>query len=248
MRILGSYALVYVLDGGGSYSDALNRTYRIRAGDLLVLFPDIGHQYGPGEHEHWSEWYCVFDGPVFDLWQRAGLLNPDRPVYHLEPIAKWRDRFEAVLQPGMRTLAERTIVLSRFLQTLTEALLAESGSQLPVMPSAIARACQVLETDLHEDVDLAAVAAEVGLTYETFRKQFRQSVGVAPARYRLIRRIDAACSMLQHTDLTAKAIAARVGFGDEFHFSRSFKQVTGVPPSEFRRHLPGVSVNEEKPK
>lgn len=240
MRVLGSYALVYVLEGSGTYSDALHRTYRIRAGDLLVIFPDIGHLYGPSEHEHWSEWYCVFDGPVFDLWQRAGLLNPDHPVYHLEPIAEWRDRFEAVLRPGNRTLADRTLHLSRFLQILTEALLAESGTQLPSIPSSIARACQLLETDLHRDIDLAAVAAEVGLTYETFRKQFRQSVGVAPARFRLIRRIDAACAMLQHTELTAKAIAVRAGFSDEFHFSRSFKQITGLPPTEFRRQLPEV--------
>lgn len=240
MRVLGSYALVYVLEGSGTYSDALHRTYRIRAGDLLVIFPDIGHVYGPSEHELWSEWYCVFDGPVFDLWQRAGLLNPDHPVYHLEPIAEWRARFEAVLQPGNRTLADRTLNLSRFLQILTEALLAEAGTHPPSLPSSIARACQVLETDLHRDIDLAAVAAEVGLTYETFRKQFRQSVGVAPARFRLIRRIDAACAMLQHTELTVKAISARVGFSDEFHFSRSFKQITGLPPTEFRRRLPEV--------
>jgi AraC-like DNA-binding protein len=242
MRVLGSYALVYVLEGSGSYRDAYHRAYRIRAGDLLVIFPDIGHLYGPSEHEHWSEWYCVFDGPVFDLWQRVGLLNPDHPVYHLEPIEEWRATFEAVLQPGTRSLVDRTVHLSRFLQILTEALLSETGTQLPSMPSSISRACQLLETDLHQDVDLPGVAAEVGLTYETFRKQFRQSVGVAPARYRLIRRIDAACSMLQHTDLTVKAIAARAGFSDEFHFSRSFKQITGLPPTEFRRHLPEVKV------
>ena len=240
MRVLGSYALVYVLEGSGTYRDTFRREYRVRAGDLLVIFPDIGHVYGPRDDEHWSEWYCVFDGPVFDLWQRAGLLNPDRPIYHLEPIDDWRAKFEAVLQPGMRTAAERTVHLSRFLQTLTEAVLSNPDAQLPSLPSAISRACQILETDLHQDVDLVAVAREVGLTYETFRKQFRQSVGVSPGRYRLIRRIDAACAMLQHTDLTVKAIAARAGFGDEFHFSRSFKQITGMAPTAFRRHLPEV--------
>lgn len=243
MRVLGSYALVYVLEGSGAYYDALHREYRVQAGDLLVIFPDIGHVYGPGAGEHWSEWYCVFDGPVFDLWQRAGLLNPDRPLYHLEPVEEWRDRFEAaVVQPGMRTVAERTITLSRFLHTLTEALLATPGAQIPSLPTWITRACQLLESDLHRDINLAAVAQDVGLAYETFRKQFRQALGVAPGRYRLTRRIDAACAMLQHTDLTVRAIAARAGFGDEFHFSRMFKQVTGLPPSAFRRQLPEVRV------
>jgi AraC-like DNA-binding protein len=245
MRVLGSYALVYVLEGSGDYQDQYGRAFRVRAGDLLVLFPDIGHQYGPGEHEHWSEWYCVFDGPVFDLWQRAGLLHPDHPVRHLEPIDEWRTRFESVLQPGLRSAAERTVNLSRFLALLTEALLASSGTPVPALPSAIARACQLLESDLHQDTDLVEVAGEVGLAYETFRKQFRQAMGVSPGRYRLIRRIDAACVMLQHTELSVKDIAQRVGFGDEFHFSRSFKQVTGLPPSTFRRRLPELHLAGE---
>ena len=93
-------------------------------------------------------------------------------------------------------------------------------------------------TDLHLDLNLATVAADVGVTYETFRKQFRTAVGVAPGRYRLIRCIDTACTMLLHTDLNVKAIAARASFGDEFQFSHSFKQITGPPPPTFRRQLP----------
>jgi hypothetical protein len=114
MRMLGSDALVYVLDGNGTYRDACDRVYRVHAGDLLVLFPDIGHLYGPGENAHWNEWHCVFDGAVFDLWQRTGLLNPVRPVLDLEPIPAWYNRFDAVLRPQHIRLSTARCILDAF--------------------------------------------------------------------------------------------------------------------------------------
>ena len=37
--------------------------------------------------------------------------------------------------------------------------------------------------------------------------------------------------------LSGKEIAEHLGFSDEYHFSKRFKQVTGLPPSEFRRRM-----------
>ena len=68
MRILGSYALVYVVGGSGRYADARGVEQKVAAGDLITVFPEIAHAYGPGPREHWDETYIVFDGPVFDLW------------------------------------------------------------------------------------------------------------------------------------------------------------------------------------
>lgn len=77
MRVLGSYALVYVVGGGGEYSDARGTRRQVSEGDLIWVFPDIPHAYGPARGGRWDEIYLVFDGPVFDLWRQRGLLDPD---------------------------------------------------------------------------------------------------------------------------------------------------------------------------
>jgi AraC-like DNA-binding protein len=82
------------------------------------------------------------------------------------------------------------------------------------------------------------VARALGVPYETFRKQFQRYVGVSPARYRTVRRIDAACALLQDSRNTIQSVALRLGFADEYHFSRRFKQVNGLSPRAFRRQLP----------
>src|SRR5690242_20594723 len=64
MRVFGSYALVYLLEGSGLYQDGNGYARKVRPGDVLILFPEIPHSYGPGAGEYWNEFYTVFDGPA----------------------------------------------------------------------------------------------------------------------------------------------------------------------------------------
>ena len=242
-RVLDSYAFVYLLEGSGVYRDVQRRMCRVRAGDLLIIFPEIGHTYGPEAHEDWSEFYCVFDGPAFDLLRGIGLLNADRPIVHLAAVEEWLARFQTVLfTQTVDTLLERTIMLSRFVQLVTEIATLHAADAETVAPPWIAEACSILRTRLDEPIHPSDVAAQVGIPYETFRKRFQQHVGVSPGRYRITRRIDAACGLLLETTLTSHEIANRLGFADAFHFSRRFKQITGTTPRDFRQRLPQTAT------
>jgi len=139
----------------------------------------------------------------------------------------------------LTTVAGRTSEIGRFLHVLTD-IVAPSSSESPVAlePLWLAHACTLLEAELTQDIDVRAVACAVGIPHETFRKRFQQHIGVSPARYRAIRRIDAAYAMLQQPGPTTRMIAASLGFSDEFHSWRRFKQITGMSPREFRRLLP----------
>lgn len=241
MRVLGSYAVVYLLDGGGRFADGTGFTTTVAAGDLLVLFPDIPHSYGPGDTDHWSELYIVFDGPVFDLWRNAGLLDPARPVRHLEPIDHWATAWTEILsphpQPGPRTsLAE----ICRLQTVLAEAL---AGPDQPDPARSddqrwLARATALLEADTRREVPLEEIAARLGYSYHGFRKRFRRLVGMSPAKYRGIRSIDRACELMADGTRSDRDIASELGYCDEFHFSHRFKEITGRTPRQFRAALP----------
>ena len=65
----------------------------VRAGDVICLYPGIPHAYGPAGDERWDEVNVEFSGPTFDAWRGPGLLDPEVPIRHLEPIGYRLSRF-----------------------------------------------------------------------------------------------------------------------------------------------------------
>jgi AraC-like DNA-binding protein len=256
MRILGSFALVYLLAGGGRYVDAAGRDVPVSAGDLLVIFPDVPHAYGPdpSSGQRWGEIYVVFDGPAFDAWRTRGLLDPGRPVLRLEPIAYWLRRLEAVVAddptstepaapsawPAGQAL-RRVCLLQQFLADALgyhhERRVADADRTW------LARAQAAIDdVPAEREVDYELLARRLGVSYATFRKRFARLGGAAPAKYRAARVAEQACALLHRSDLPLRDVAARCGFCDAFHFSRRFKQLVGVSPTEFRRRLPMIDA------
>jgi AraC-like DNA-binding protein len=88
-----------------------------------------------------------------------------------------------------------------------------------------------------ESAGVHEAAREVGMSYESFRKKFARLSGTSPARFRQAQLIDRACDLI-HRGRSNKQISAQLGFCDEFHFSRTFKKVTGATPRDFARRLP----------
>jgi AraC-like DNA-binding protein len=86
-----------------------------------------------------------------------------------------------------------------------------------------------------EHVTLAPVAERLHVSGRTLQRLFRRYVGASPLwvlrRYRL-QDAAAAIDSGQADDLAA--LAAELGFSDQAHFTRSFTQVIGVPPSVYR--------------
>lgn len=238
-RRLGKYALVYSLQGRCSYWDEQNGGRILEAGDLLILFPEIAHRYGAEPGDQWDEFFIVFDGPVFDLWREKGLLDPHNPVISLHPVPFWSSRLEACLEVGGATGKLATLLRVCALQSLLTDILsiqAPSGSN-PGTPPWLDRACALLGDITHSSASLDTLARALGLSTETFRKKFVTAMGTSPGRYRTKKTMDLACSLLLETRLSGKEIASQLGFSDEFHFSRRFKEISGLSPSEFRRCL-----------
>jgi PAS domain S-box-containing protein len=79
--------------------------------------------------------------------------------------------------------------------------------------------------------DLARLA---GLSQSQFDRSFRRVFGTSARQYLLRVRIEAACRHLAESDETVAALAQELGFYDHAHFSRCFRQVMGMTPSEYR--------------
>jgi AraC-like DNA-binding protein len=88
--------------------------------------------------------------------------------------------------------------------------------------------------------EVEALAREAGLSPGHFRRVFCSVTGRSPFQFVLDCRIQRACYYLRETRLPVGEIAAATGYGNVFHFSRQFKDRTGMNPSCWRRRHPGA--------
>ncbi|MBN2062099.1 MAG: helix-turn-helix domain-containing protein [Deltaproteobacteria bacterium] len=84
------------------------------------------------------------------------------------------------------------------------------------------------------DIDFREIAESLFMSYDNFRRRFKQQVGLSPHRYFLMRKIERAKELLLFTDLEVKEVAERLGFSDPYYFSRVFKDWARLPPAKFR--------------
>ena len=87
------------------------------------------------------------------------------------------------------------------------------------------------------DVDLSvnSIADLVGLNHEYLSRIFKRSTGFSLKRYITNEKIKAAKILLETTDLSVTIIAGRVGYANYSNFTRSFRQIAGCTPSEYRK-------------
>ncbi len=248
LRVYGSYAVMCLLRGTGHYQDINGRRYEMKAGDAMLVFPELAHWYGPGRAKRvWDEFYVTFDGPLFDQWRDAGLLAVEAPLLRTDPetVKEWSEQVRKLLERPTLTPRERARQVADFATLLGDLLRVsedssdDTESAPPTAPLPwVVQAQQILQTDLGRDLPLREIAATVHVSYETFRKGFREATGTTPAHYRALRRIEAAKALLRYrSGITNREIAETLGFADEFHFSRRFTGITGVTPRAFRQQM-----------
>jgi|GEM_PF-2245750 len=91
--------------------------------------------------------------------------------------------------------------------------------------------------DLKGNLDLETLATESGYSRSHFLRMFRASTGCTPHRYLLGLRLERAKELMHQKSTSLIDIAAMCGFSSHAHLSKMFRQIVGMPPSEYRRNL-----------
>jgi AraC-like DNA-binding protein len=96
---------------------------------------------------------------------------------------------------------------------------------------------EMINAYIDGSLPLARVAAVCGLSTSRFAHAFKASVGMAPHKWLLLRRVERAKKLLQRGRHTLSDIALACGFADQSHFTRVFRRATGATPGEWKLRL-----------
>lgn len=93
---------------------------------------------------------------------------------------------------------------------------------------------EYIDVHLHQDINLADLAALLGISPFHLSRQFKQSLGIPPYQYLLQQRIERAKQLLKQSDRSITDIALQCGFNSHSHLTKQFRQLTGVTPKAYR--------------
>ena len=106
------------------------------------------------------------------------------------------------------------------------------------------RARDAMDRAYAEPLNVAAVAAVAHMSEAHFIRSFRATFGETPHRYLQRRRVERSMFLLRETDRSVTDICFDVGFTSLGTFSRTFHDIVGVTPSDYRdEHEPLVAPN-----
>lgn len=97
------------------------------------------------------------------------------------------------------------------------------------------RVLEYIESNLNRELTLKELAAIINLSRHHFARMFKQTIGVAPHRYVLERRLERAKQMLRTAHSSLAEIGLSTGFDSQSHFTSTFHRMVGATPGEFQK-------------
>lgn len=124
-----------------------------------------------------------------------------------------------------------------FLQIIEEMLISSRKTHYKMNTENISNIIDYMQAHFTESISIIDVAAHFQLDRRKLTYLFEKEIGMSPNHYLAELRMREAKFLLRTSNLPIAQIAEKVGYLDNFYFSRIFKKQNGFSPSEFRRHM-----------
>ena len=232
----------YVISGTGMLmSDNSHdeiQTFSIKSMQGFMLFPNQIATYIADKDMPWEYVWVEFDGlRVKGMLEMAG-ITVDSPVYRAK-MKELREEMknemlyivENANSSPLHLIGHLYLFLDYLVRSAT-GLRITSGSKL--RDFYIHEALEYIEHNFQNNITVEEIAEVCGLNRSYFGKIFKEAVGNSPQEFLLKFRMAKAAELLKLTELSIGDIGLAVGYDNQMHFSRAFKNIYELSPREWR--------------
>lgn len=229
------YSAHFILEGKGVYI-LDGKSYPLSAGQGFMITPGANCTYVADQKQPWKYVYASFSGTDDQALVHNAGLDEENVVFEF-PLdeAMVRDIY-AMHAAGKINEAKGYDVTGYFLLCMSR-LVKANLSKMGKISSAeryVKKACAFIEDHYPDKINVADMAAYVGLDRTYFYRLFQKYKGCSPSQYLLDYRLNKAAEMLGNPTLPIAEIGAHVGFCDTAHFYRAFSRRFQMPPKKYR--------------
>ncbi|MBN1675829.1 MAG: helix-turn-helix transcriptional regulator [Kiritimatiellae bacterium] len=222
------------------------RHYRMRAGDVCLLPPDLPHcetHTSPPVPYRAGWWgFTPSSGLYFlftDFVPERGFRSLCKIRIHdlsrdaRDAAAALEQFATAAAPPPVLAVKEALLVLAVFVLRWLTARVAHEDPH--AHDEIIEDAKQYIAQNIARPLSLAEVAQNVMLSPNYLTTLFRRITGTPLGTHIARERIGRAKDLLATTEMSVKDVGFALGFEDPYTFSRAFKRVEGISPQAYRR-------------
>lgn len=250
------YLFHYILSGTGTLmaddSKGVTQTYSIKSMQGFMIFPNQITTYVADKQLPWEYVWLEFDGlRVKSLLDTIG-LSLDKPVYHARNKSLREDMANEMLyisrhkdESPFHLIGHLYLFLDYLLRSAADEQL-EHGSKLREFY--IHEALTYIEHNFQNEITIEDIAGVCGLNRTYFGKIFKEALGKTPQEFLLNYRMLKAAELLKLTSLSIGDVGLAVGYANQMHFSRAFKNNYGISPREWRyqNHINNTVDSDEE--
>ena len=205
-----------------------------------MIFPGQNTHYFADKDHPWEYTWIEFDGVrVEEILTNCG-INISHPIYHASDRALSAKLKDKILE---MTFSEEPVssfgMIAKLYECMDYMIRSSKDRRLisgeRISDSYIKEAVHFIEQNFHNDITVEDIAAFCNISRSYLSRLLKKHTGQSPQQLLLSYRMSKAAQLLQLTDLSIHDIGKAVGYPNQLHFSRAFKNTYKVSPSQWRK-------------
>ena len=227
-----------------SYHCQVNGTeLTVKRGELLLLQPGDTHldHLDPEEPYDTFRFCCQISA----LLPFQNILNEITPEQHKTAIKNYDSlqRLLALLWEEINGVSEERFLVAngifqgifwKFLVSFDERLFSENLIKKTKSQSKLQKFLKVLHNHLNDFPDIQELCHEIGMSHSSLSRLSLKNFNHPPLRMLMFYKVQYAKECLDCIPgITIKELSDKLGFSDQFHFSKVFRRFFKMPPSEY---------------
>lgn len=234
------FQLLYIASGKAHFHFD-NEERIVTAGHMVLYRPKEPQKYEYyGEDKTQVYWVHFTGGNVTNILRSYGLTD-DKKVFYCGSSLDYQNLFRTMiyeLQMCKENYAEMLeMYLKQIFIMLQRYFISASHTDNARVVEEIDKATAYFNEHYSEDISIDEYAENNYFSVSWFIRNFKQCTGSTPMQYILSKRIYNAEVLLQNPSYNVTEISRIVGYDNPLYFSRIFKKVKGLSPSEYRKNM-----------
>ncbi|MDD7795849.1 AraC family transcriptional regulator [Clostridium sp. 'White wine YQ'] len=230
-----------LVNGGKGYISIEDKRYRIEKGMLFYFNPSMTHTIEVDEKLPMCFLSVHFNYVELSYSEDAWVTKGSDELLPLNSMEKLMDYYTIdILFRKLTSLWDEKLLGYEFAsKTILQELLYEILKNIKRKKSNYSTALKVnniisyLNENIKRKVTLNELSELVKLSPTYLSRSFKEITGYSIIEFFNKMKIDKAKELIIDGDKKVKEVAEVLGFKDEFYFSRIFKRIEGISPSEF---------------